>query len=988
MPGRARPDELKDEAAAPPPARRPRLDEVNAEEINTIETEPHINHAIGSTMNPDDTVKSPRGVYKIVEKLGEGGFGKVYLADYTAENASNPEQVALKKIPLHGMDEKEREECKKEAELMKRISESSTNPYIVKYLDSFMITGVNLIIHENLYIAMDYCSLRDLSSKIKENIRSGTHFDPNIVYDYIYQIADGINELHVKHKIAHRDLKPANILIALEGDKEVLKISDFGLVKVIDSLSRSQNHSKQRGTPLYMSPEQRNNIKCRFPVVDIWAIGIIFYELCIAPKILDENKMDDIRGKDTTWLNKMIAKDKSKRMSAGQVRNEARSRGPDPPEWRKDASVAYYKDKLYYLGGYDPKTRKDTNRVNKCTIGIDLGTTRCCVAIVDDTGKVQTIQNDLGGNTTPSWILYNHDEVKVGSAAINAPSTGKNLVYDSKRLIGRQFNDDCVVNDRAGWSFDVGKAMIKITKEHPNGVTDRLIAPEEASGELLKAMKQYAESHLGGQKVTDAVITVPAYFDMRQREATERAAQYAGLTNVRLLTEPTAAAIAIAMKKQKTNRTILIYDLGGGTFDVSIGRITDEKLQILGIGGDTHLGGEDFDELIVKDFIAHFENRHMISFPNNKIMRRKLKDQCREVKENIMGISLGLPIEMTVTIDGENYPLEYNINRAKFNALCESSFACTMRIIDNTLCDAGLSRNQIDDILLVGGSTRIPRIKELIKEKFPRATILQSVNPDEAIAIGAAIYAAQLGRKDKPPPRPEDANDLAASHSNNLYEAAYMALDICEAIPLSIGMELRGGLVKVVIPRGTRYPTKISQDTRTVVDNQPQFRSDIYEGERARTRDNIQIGTILMKGLTPAPRGNLHVTEFHIDHNGILRVTHTEKCSNRKENFTITYDGPRRIATNIAHFVTDAERNREADEQFRKVCDLRRMFETHLYNEKTRIAASTTLPTYKLESAQTIIKEQLEWLDEFPEDYEEIQEKYEEFKNYIFNLNR
>ncbi|PAV80446.1 hypothetical protein WR25_00222 [Diploscapter pachys] len=277
-------------------------------------------------MDPGDTLESPRGVYKIVEKLGEGGFGEVYLTDYTAKNASNSEQVALKKIAFHGMNE---EKCKNEAELMKRISESSTNQHIVKYLDSFMTPD-----HRNLYIAMNYCSCGDLRRKIKANVRSAKDFDPKIIYDYIYQIADGINELHVKHKIAHRDLKPANILIALEGNKEVLKISDIELARVIDSPSRSQDpsHSYLRGTWLYMSPEQRGNIKCKFPVVDIWAIGIIFYELCIAPKRLDNDEMDDIREKvtnnqrDTTWLNKMIAKDPSKRMNAEQVRDEAISK--------------------------------------------------------------------------------------------------------------------------------------------------------------------------------------------------------------------------------------------------------------------------------------------------------------------------------------------------------------------------------------------------------------------------------------------------------------------------------------------------------------------------------------------------------------------------------------------------------------------------------------------------------------------------------------
>ncbi|PAV86601.1 hypothetical protein WR25_12998 [Diploscapter pachys] len=270
-------------------------------------------------MDPGNTLESPRGAYKIVEKLGEEGFGKAYLTEYTAENASNSEQVALKKIALHGMDEKEKEECEEEAKLMKRISESSTNQHIVKYLDSFMTPS-----HDSLFIAMDYCSRGDLNSKIEENISSKEKFDSEIVYDYIYQIADGINELHVKYNIVHRDLKPANILIALENGKEVLKISDFGLVKVIDSLSNNPNQNPIH-TPLYMAPEP--NFDHYQSSVDIWTIGIIFYELCIVPKKLKEDEMEDLREKDTTWLNKMIARDKSKRMSADQVCDEARSRG-------------------------------------------------------------------------------------------------------------------------------------------------------------------------------------------------------------------------------------------------------------------------------------------------------------------------------------------------------------------------------------------------------------------------------------------------------------------------------------------------------------------------------------------------------------------------------------------------------------------------------------------------------------------------------------
>ncbi|PAV90707.1 hypothetical protein WR25_05492 [Diploscapter pachys] len=340
-------------------------------------------------MDPGDTLESSKGVYKIDKKLGEGAFGKVYLADYTAKNASNSKQVAVKEIAFNEMDEKKKEECEKEGKLMEKISKSSTNQHIVKHLDSFIgkvvtgkfilwLAGIKSSSHGNLFIAMSYCSCGDLSSKIKENVKSGKQFDPEIVYDYIYQIADGINKLH-KYNIVHRDLKPANILIAWENGNEVLKISDFGLVKVIDSLNITLNHSKLCGTRLYMSPEQHALTPCRFPVVDIWAIGIIFYELCIAPLILkkemedlwDRVVMNDQRAylpnqystADTTWLNNMIAKDPSERMSSNQVRDEAR--GPDPPEWRRGASVAYFKEKLYYLGGEDPYTTgREKNRVD------------------------------------------------------------------------------------------------------------------------------------------------------------------------------------------------------------------------------------------------------------------------------------------------------------------------------------------------------------------------------------------------------------------------------------------------------------------------------------------------------------------------------------------------------------------------------------------------------------------------------------------------
>ncbi|PAV63968.1 hypothetical protein WR25_02721 [Diploscapter pachys] len=363
----------------------------------------------------------------------------------------------------------------------------------------------------------------------------------------------------------------------------------------------------------------------------------------------------------------------------------------------------------------------------------------------------------LGRNTTPSWVLFDNGTVLIGDAAINAPDTGKNLIYDSKRIIGRQFDDEVVTNDRQKWSFEVvrernspfeGKAMIKIDEFGRN----RLLSPEEVSAELLKGMKSYAETYLGGESVTNAVITVPAYFDTRQRKATEEAARLAGLNVLRLLTEPAAAAIALAMRNRQANRTILVYDLGGSTFDVSIGRITDGELKILGINGDTHLGGEDFDEMIVSDYIAKFEAEH----------------------------------RMTVSINNTSYTYEYSIDRDKFYKICGPSFLGTMGVVDGALNTANLEPDKINDILLVGGSTRIPWIKELIRQKFPNSQILQCVNPDEAVAIGAAILASQM---DPNKPLPEESlplnNDIPNIDNRRTYAASRTKLNMAGILSTS-----------------------------------------------------------------------------------------------------------------------------------------------------------------------------------------------------------
>ncbi|PAV84808.1 hypothetical protein WR25_10080 isoform C [Diploscapter pachys] len=528
--------------------------------------------------------------------------------------------------------------------------------------------------------------------------------------------------------------------------------------------------------------------------------------------------------------------------------------------------------------------------------------------------------------------------------------------------------------------------MIKIDEFGRN----RLLSPEEVSAELLKGMKSYAETYLGGESVTNAVITVPAYFDTRQRAATKEAAELAGLNVLRLLTEPTAAAIALAMKSRQANRTILVYDLGGGTFDVSVGKIIDGELKILGINGDTHLGGEDFDEMIVSDYIAKFEVEHRVRFPTDNVLRRRLRNLCREAKENMAGMKAEQKIDMTVSINNTNYTYEYSIDRDKFYAMCGPSFLGTMGVLDGALNTAKLQPNQINDILLVGGSTRIPWIKELIRQKFPKSEILQCVNPDEAVAIGAAILASQLDNNYVLPSSILQENDNIQNMNNRTnYAAAFMRLDIHEAMPLSIGMELRYGLVKIVIPRGTIYPCKQTLETGTVADNQSHFVAEIYEGERARTKDNIKIGAIKMHDLQQVPRGSRHITTFEIDGNGIIHVSHLEECSNRNENLQITFDGPKKTSTDIARYVTDAIVHEQEDNLFREICDLRRRIDTYLHSEKNRLTLNQNkLPQPRIGAALDLIDRTLLWLELVEEDRDEIHRRFNEFKSDLEAIER
>ncbi|PAV80484.1 hypothetical protein WR25_14981 isoform A [Diploscapter pachys] len=653
------------------------------------------------------------------------------------------------------------------------------------------------------------------------------------------------------------------------------------------------------------------------------------------------------------------------------------------------------------------------NQISERTIGIDLGTTRCCVAAIDKNGIPFTIENDQGLKTTPSYVLYeSNSNVKVGKAAMNSQYPGEKLIYDSKRLIGRQYSDQAVTEDCERWSFvvvrndtepDEGKAMIK--------VNDRLIAPEKVSAELLKSMKRDAERHFGGQEVKNAVITVPAYFNSRQKEMTMEAAKIAGLNVLKLLTEPTAAAIALGIKSTESNRIKMIYDLGGGTFDVSIGRIVEKngqksELEIFAISGHTHLGGEDFDNIIIEDAIKHFQDKHEVNYPDSKTTRRRLCNQCREVKENMANTISNQQIDMVATVDDKRLSYTYTINQAQFYELCKEKFEGTLSIVDEAIENARkvVPDIVIDDILLVGGSTRIPRIKELLREKFPNAKILHNVNPDEAVAVGAAILAAQLSdpRYKNQAPKPQQSsssssnqpssnnnkNDMSINYpeitSNTDIESGYMRLEIRESLPLSIGMEIRGGVNKIIIKRGTVYPCEVKIPTYTVVDNQPSFTADIFEGERARARDNVRIGTIVMNYLRPVERGSKHTTTFTIDNSGILHIKHVEEVSGRTAPLQINFNGQRNLNIDVANYVEQASRFKAADELFLLASSLRRAFEDDLHQKKRQLGSNRQGLENNIARARSIIDSCLAYCGGFPENPNEIAQNRNAF-NIEFN---
>ena len=606
----------------------------------------------------------------------------------------------------------------------------------------------------------------------------------------------------------------------------------------------------------------------------------------------------------------------------------------------------------------------------KFAIGIDLGTTYSCVGVYRD-GQVEVIANDQGNRTTPSWVAFTAEgERLVGDAAKSQASANPtNTIHDAKRLMGRKFSEPVVQQEIKTFPFKVvenpktGGCLIQVQYK---GET-KSFTPEEVSAMILTKMKETAEAYLGAT-VTDAVVTVPAYFNDAQRQATKDAGVIAGLNVLRIINEPTAAAIAYGLDKKSKEENVLIFDCGGGTHDVSLLTLDDGIFEVKATGGDSHLGGEDFDNRMTNYVVQEFKKKTKLDISDNPRAMRRVKTACERAKRTLSSAATAT-VEIDALYDGVDCNVA--ITRARFEDMCSDLFRKAMDPVEQVLKDSKKSKSQVDEIVLVGGSTRVPKVQQLLTEFFNGKELCKSVNPDEAVAFGASIQAAIL-----------------AGHGD-AKTSELLLLDVC---PLSLGIETAGGVMTPMISRNTTVPCKKTQTFSTYADNQPACTIQVFEGERKFTKDCNKLGTFDLTGIPPMMRGQPQIeVTYDLDANGILTVSACEKSTGKSQNITIKNERGRLSDEDIEKAIRDAEKFKEEDERMAKRVEAKNGLEGLVFSAKNSLS-DEKLKDKISESDRTEleakIKETQEWMDSHldatTEEYEDKTKEFEAVSHRVF----